>query len=118
MAEASDDEDDAPMPDAPPEPELIDMPPAPGVCTPNVKLGALHRIALGVRRWTTLMSLKKLPSASYHIVPLLSHVSVVPCILVLCVLPRLPDSDEEVSFLFFSRWPQKVLTQGDFCAVP
>ena len=29
MAEASDDEDDAPMPDASPEPELIDMPPAP-----------------------------------------------------------------------------------------
>ena len=29
MAEATDDEDDAPMPDAPPEPELIDMPPAP-----------------------------------------------------------------------------------------
>ena len=29
MAEASDDEDDAPMPVAPPEPELIDMPPAP-----------------------------------------------------------------------------------------
>ena len=29
MAEASDDEDDAPMPDAPPVPELIDMPPAP-----------------------------------------------------------------------------------------
>ena len=29
MAEPSDDEDDAPMPDAPPEPELIDMPPAP-----------------------------------------------------------------------------------------
>ena len=28
MAEASDDEDDAPMPDAPPEPEVIDMPPA------------------------------------------------------------------------------------------
>ena len=28
MAEASDDEDDAPMPDAPHEPELIDMPPA------------------------------------------------------------------------------------------
>ena len=28
MAEASDDEDDAPRPDAPPEPELIDMPPA------------------------------------------------------------------------------------------
>ena len=29
MAEPSDEEDDAPMPDAPPEPELIDMPPAP-----------------------------------------------------------------------------------------
>ena len=31
MAEVTDDEgeDDAPMPDAPPEPELIDMPPAP-----------------------------------------------------------------------------------------
>ena len=29
MAEASDNEDDAPMPDAPPEPEIIDMPPAP-----------------------------------------------------------------------------------------
>ena len=29
MAEASDDEDDAPMPAAPPAPELIDMPPAP-----------------------------------------------------------------------------------------
>ena len=29
MAEASDDEDEAPMPDAPLEPELIDMPPPP-----------------------------------------------------------------------------------------
>ena len=29
MEEASDDDDDAPMPDAPPEPEVIDMPPAP-----------------------------------------------------------------------------------------
>ena len=28
MAEASDVEDNAPMPDAPPEPEIIDMPPA------------------------------------------------------------------------------------------
>ena len=31
MAEASDEEDDAPVPDAPPEPEIIDMPPAPRV---------------------------------------------------------------------------------------
>ena len=29
LAEASDDEDDAPLPDAPLEPELMDMPPAP-----------------------------------------------------------------------------------------
>ena len=44
------------------------------------------------------MSPKKLPPASYHIVPLLSHVSVVPCVFVLYVLPRLPDSDKKVSF--------------------
>ena len=55
VAEASDDEDDAPMPDAPPEPEIIDS----VVCTPDVELGALHRIALGVRRWTALVSLPK-----------------------------------------------------------
>ena len=34
MAEASDDEDDAPMPDATLEPELIDMPPAPAFAPP------------------------------------------------------------------------------------
>ena len=44
---------------------------------------------------------KKMPPASNHIVPLLFHVSVVPCVFVLCVLPRLPDSDKKVSFLFF-----------------
>ena len=38
MAEASDDEDDAPMPDAPPEPELIDMPPAPASARPMSNL--------------------------------------------------------------------------------
>ena len=43
MAEASDDEDDAPMPDAPPEPELIAA--SSGVCTSDVELGALHRSA-------------------------------------------------------------------------
>ena len=47
--------------------------------------------------------------------PLLSHVSVVPCVFVLCVLPTLPDSDKKVSFFF--RDGLKVLTQGDFCAV-
>ena len=38
MAEASDDEDDAPMPDAPLEPELIDMPPAPASAPPMSNL--------------------------------------------------------------------------------
>ena len=38
MAEASDDEDDAPMPDAPLEPELIDMPPAPASAPPMSSL--------------------------------------------------------------------------------
>ena len=39
--------------------------------------------------------------------PLFSHVSVVPCVFVLCVLPTLPDSDKKVSLFFFSRWAQK-----------
>ena len=97
MAEASDDEDDAPMPDAPPEPELIDMPPAPASA-----------------RWTAMMSPKKIATCviSHRLsvvsrvrcpvcrVSLLSHVSVVPCVFVLCVLPRLRDSDKKVSLFF------------------
>ena len=87
MAEASDDEDDAPS---------------------DVELGALHRSAPHVRRWTTLSLNKNTQPSSYHIVlsvvtcvrclvcgvSLLSHVSVV---FVLCVLARVPDSDK-VSF--------------------
>ena len=38
MAEATDGDDDAPMPDAPPEPELIDMPPAPASAPPTTNL--------------------------------------------------------------------------------
>ena len=38
VAEASDDEDDAPMPDAPPEPEITDMPPAPASAPPMPNL--------------------------------------------------------------------------------
>ena len=38
MADTSDDEDDAPMPDAPPEPELIDMPPGPASAPPMSNL--------------------------------------------------------------------------------
>ena len=47
MAEESDDEDDAPMPDAPPEPEVIDMPPAPASARPMSDLErciALRRV--------------------------------------------------------------------------
>ena len=38
MEESSDDEDDAPMPDAPPELELIDMPPALASAPPMTNL--------------------------------------------------------------------------------
>ena len=38
VAEASDDDDDAPMPDAPPEPGIIDMPPAPASARPMSNL--------------------------------------------------------------------------------
>ena len=89
MAEASDDEDDAPMPDAPPEPELIDMPPAPASARP---MSNLERWCMALGR--VGVSQKKLPLASYHIVLLLSHVYVVACVFVLCVLDRLPDSDK------------------------
>ena len=35
------------------------------------------------------------------VVPCVSHVSVVLRVFVLCVLPKLPDSDKKVSFFFF-----------------
>ena len=98
MEEASDDEDDAPMPDAPPEPERH----AAGVRTPDVPLGALHRSAPGGDQE------KKLPL--HHITSslccLTCPLSRVSCVVSVGVLPRLPDSDKKVSF-FFSRWPQK-----------
>ena len=112
MAEASDDEDDAPMPDAPPEPVLIDMPPAPASAP---RMSNLER-CIALRRvygpgWC--LPKKKSPPASHHIVlsvvsrvrcpvcrvSLLSHVCVVPCVCVLCPA-RLPDSDKKVSFFF------------------
>ena len=115
-----------PTPDAPPEPELIDMPPAPASAPPMTQFGALHRSAPRVRRRTT-MSLVKKCTNHHHIllsvvtrarcpvcgVSLLSHASVV---FVLCVLPRIP----RLIFCFFGRWeerwPHMVSTQGDFCA--
>ena len=48
MAEETDDEgeDDAPMPDAPPEPELIDMPPAPASAP---RMSNLERWSIALR---------------------------------------------------------------------
>ena len=66
------------------------------------------------------MSPKKIATCIIsHRVSLLSHVFVVRCVFDLCVLPRLPESDKKVSFFcFFRDGLKKVLTQGDFCAVP
>ena len=80
MAEASDDEDDAPVPDAPPEPEIIDMPPAPASARPMSNLERCIALRLlygaGPRRVSEKMS----------------RMSVL-----LSALPRLPD--KKVSFL-------------------
>ena len=102
MAEALDDEDDAPMPDAPPEPELVDMPQAPCVCTPDVELGALHRIALGVRRWTALMS----PKTNCHQHHITSSLCCLTCplsrVCLFCVSCQAP---KKVSFVYFLDGP-------------
>ena len=97
MAEASDDEDDAPMPDARLEPEIIDMPPAPASALPMSNLERCIALRLVATRRSHRQ--KKIALASYHIVSLMSHVSVV---LVLCVLPRLPDSDITVTVFFLT----------------
>ena len=122
MAETSDDKDDAPMPDAPPEP--------PGVYTPDVELGALHRSAPRVRRWTTLSFYNMYNH--HHIASSLSVVSRVCCLVcpvcpvcpgphlcfsVLTTSRWLPDSDKEFFFFEWKRFPHKMLTQGYFCAV-
>ena len=73
---------------------------------------------LYVQHWYTVvpepstLSLNKnaQPSSVSHCVSLLSHVSVVPCVFVLCVLPRLPESDKKVS-IFFSMASKSVDTR-------
>ena len=96
-AEASDDEDDAPMPDAPLEPELNDMPPA---AASAPKMSSLERcIALRlVYGAGPRQRLQKI--ALHHISASLSVVSRVgclvcpgphPCFHVLTTSPRLPD---------------------------
>ena len=112
MAEASDDEDE-PMPDAPPEPELIDTPPAPASARPMSNLErcialslcmALDRVDVSQRKChlhhiTSSLCCLTCPLSRVSC-SLLSHVSSVPCVFVLCVLPRLPDSDKKVYFFF------------------
>ena len=78
--EASDDEDDAPMPD------LIDMPPAPASARPMSNLERCIALRLVATRRSH--RLEKNALASYHIVPLLSHVSVFPCVVSLCCRVR------------------------------
>ena len=65
MAEATDGEDDEPMPEAPPELELIDMPPAPASALPmtNLERCIALRLVYGRR---TMMSLVKNAQPSSH----------------------------------------------------
>ena len=93
--------------------------PGSGVCTPDVELGSLHRIAHGVRRWTVLMCPKK----NYHLHHITSCSLFLTCPLsrvsLFCVsCPGSQTVTRRSLVVFVSRWPRKVLTQGDFCAVP
>ena len=107
MAEESDDEDDAPVPDAPLEPELIDMLAALACAPPMSHLercialrlvcGHLHLISASLGCFTCPLSRV---SWSAPVFPCPNHQS------------------QTVTNFFFLRWPQKVLTRGDFCAVP
>ena len=84
MAEALDDEDDAPMPDAALELELIDMPPALASAPP---LSNLERcIALRLVHGAGPQRLQKMPLASRP--SLLTHVSVVSCVFPALEFPR------------------------------
>ena len=104
MADASEYEDDAPMPDAPLEPELIDMPPAPASAPPMSNLERCIALRLvygaGLQQNSTCISPHRL-----------SVVSRVGCLV--C-----PGPHPCFRVLTTSPMPQKVLTQGDFCAVP
>ena len=83
MAEAPDDEDDAPTPDAPLEPELIDMPPALASAPPMSGLERCIALRLVCGSGPRYNASKKCHLS--HIsasLSLLSHVSVVSCVLV------------------------------------
>ena len=113
MEEASDDEDDAPTPD------LIDMQPASGVCTPDVQLGALHRPAPGGDQYDCHRPKKNKKMPLLHITSSLcclscADVSCLSVVVTVGVLPRHPDSDKPC-FFFFSVASKRVLRQDDLC---
>ena len=81
MAEATDGEDDAPMPDAPLEPELIDMPPAPASAP---RMSNLER-CIALRLVYGAGPSKNTQPSSHHI---LLFVPVVPCVVSPCYLTR------------------------------
>ena len=104
--EASDDEDDAPMPD------LIDMPPAPTSARPMSNLErciALRLVATRRSHRPKKLPLHHVTSSLCCLTCPLSSVSCLSAVVFVGVLPRLPDSDKKVSvvFFFFFRWPQK-----------
>ena len=104
MAKASDDLDDAPMPDAPPEPEVIDMPPAPASAPPMSNYERCITLRLVYRAGPRCL-LKKI---TIIIIPqrlsVLSRVRCPvrpgprPCFHILTTSPRHPDSDKAFSF--------------------
>ena len=89
------------MPDAPPEPEIIDMPPAPASARLMSNL-ELYRIALGVQRWTALMSPKTITTCIKTHRALCCLTCPLSRVYLFCVsCPGFPDSDK-VFFFFFS----------------
>ena len=60
MAEALDDEDDVPMPDATGPLEADRHASCSGIRTSDVQLGAVHRTASGIRHWTGFASSQRL----------------------------------------------------------
>ena len=107
MEEASDDEDDTPMPDAPPEPEMIGMPPASARPMSNLER------CIALRLVTTRRSHRpkqKCPCIISHRLSVVSRVRCPVCrvSLLSCPLVACPGSQTVTRRSpFFSRWPRK-----------
>ena len=113
MAEASDDGDDAPTPDAPapPEPELIDTPPAPASAPPmsNLERCIAQRLVYGAGPRSALQKNCHLQHISASLCCLTCRLGRVSrprsCFHVLTTSPRLPDSDRQKRSLLVSLTP-------------